>query len=898
MDKYEYKLKLEQLKNLVEAEDYVSAAEMADSINWKKVRSVNTLCMVGKIYEKVGRYDASKEVLLQAYDHAPLGRNIIRKLTEIAILGKHPKEAEEFYHEFVEIAPKDNARYVLAYQISCLKDAPLSDRIGILEVLKEKEYTEKWAYELAALYRQADMREKCVAACDELVLWFGDGEYVEKALDLKRLYQPLTPSQEEKYRRFQAEKAGLKSNQKKPVSQPKAVKTETHKTETSKAESSKSERTKTEEHKIVEAAAAATKFNAEDLQKELAKSMKQIRSATERETVSSTMNNIKKIVNDIPYLNGEQPTDLAEAKDHINEKVDQKLQADFRELLEDENSSDVSTESESAAPAETAQPSIEDVLAEWEKTKKAAEAAIAAAEQKKLKMEKDHALQEAGEIMERLKTLIPILSAKPGEDLPAEDDIETVGDKLTLSDEEKEALKAVDEMPEETAVDIEPETIAVTEAVEEKEAAEDDIETTADTMTDADKSAEESITESDTPSEDSTAQEEYKAQTSETAGEDLAATRKMPDLSGMRSGIRVSREEAAEKVNAPEARTTTAASEAAKVAESTKAEADINAETKTEETAEDREEEKLEKILAQATQVMLDNSDVEVPVEREAQEKKADVLPEIKLPDDIAEDELQGRIGILSEEQRQLFSYFLPVPGMEEQICQILQGAQSRIGNSITSLTGNILIQGEEGSGKTVLATSLIKAIQKEVGNEGAKIGKISAASLNDKDFAALVPRIGGGYLIVDKAGELNQETAVRMSQVMEQNTQGMVVVLEDTKAGIKKAMNLDFGFSKKFTEKINIPIFTIDELVDFGKSYAEEMECVIDEMGVLALYNRINNIQKLEKATTLAEVKDIVDEAIESAESGGIKKAFGSLFTKKYNDSDYLILREKDFEN
>lgn len=892
MDKYEYKLKLEQLRNLVEAEDYVSAAEMADSINWKKVRSVNTLCMVGKIYEKVGRYDASKEVLLQAYDHAPLGRNIIRKLTEIAILGKHPKEAEQFYHEFVEIAPKDNARYVLAYQISCLKDAPLSDRIGILEVLKEKEYTEKWAYELAALYRQADMREKCVAACDELILWFGHGEYVEKALDLKRLYQPLTPSQEEKYRRFQTEKAGQKSEQKsdqnKPVSQTK--------TEVKKEEPRKAETPKSEEHKIVEAAAAATKFNAEDLQKELAKSMKQIRSATERETVSSTMSNIKKIVNDIPYLNGEQPTDLAEAKDQINEKVDQKLQEDFRELLEDENSSDVSTKSEAAASTETAQPSIEDVLAEWEKTKKAAEAAIAAAEQKKLKMEKDHALQEAGEIMERLKTLIPILSAKPGEDLPAEDDIETVGDKLTLSDEEKEALKAVEEMPEETVTDTEPEMIPETETVESEKAAEDIV---ADTTPAADETTAEAVTESQVSSEEPSVQETYADQTSQNAGEDLAATRKMPDLSDMRSGIRVSREETAEKADVPEAKTTVAASEAAKAAD-TKEEINTKeaADTKAEETTEDREEEKLEKILAQATQVMLDNSDVEVPVEREAQDKKEDVLPEIKLPDDIAEDELQGRIGILSEDQRQLFSYFLPVPGMEEQISQILQGAQSRIGNSITSLTGNILIQGEEGSGKTVLATSLIKAIQKEVGNEGAKIGKISASSLNDKDFAALVPRIGGGYLIVDKAGELNQETAERMSQVMEQNTQGMVVVLEDTKAGIKKAMNLDFGFSKKFTEKINIPIFTIDELVDFGKSYAEEMECVIDEMGVLALYNRINNIQKLEKATTLAEVKDIVDEAIESAESGGIKKAFGSLFTKKYNDSDYLILREKDFEN
>ena len=251
----------------------------------------------------------------------------------------------------------------------------------------------------------------------------------------------------------------------------------------------------------------------------------------------------------------------------------------------------------------------------------------------------------------------------------------------------------------------------------------------------------------------------------------------------------------------------------------------------------------------------------------------------------------------LTEEQKELFSYFLPVPGMEDQISQILLGTKSRLGNSVTSLTGNILIQGEEGSGKTVFATSLIKAIEKEVGNEDAKIGKISASSLNGKDFAALIPQIDGGYLIIDKAGELNRETALRMSQLMEQNTRGMVILLEDTRAGIRKAMQLDFGFAKKFTEKVDIPIFTIDELVEFGKSYAKEMECTIDQMGVLALYNRINNIQKLERATTLAEVKDIVDEAIENAEGGGIKKAFASIFSKKYNENDYLILHEKDFE-
>ena len=293
--------------------------------------------------------------------------------------------------------------------------------------------------------------------------------------------------------------------------------------------------------------------------------------------------------------------------------------------------------------------------------------------------------------------------------------------------------------------------------------------------------------------------------------------------------------------------------------------------------------------------MFMENSNVEVPVGKAAVSQNTGVLPEIKMPEDI---EAEQREYQLTEEQKELFSYFLPVPGMEDQIRQILLGAKSRIGNSVTSLAGNILVQGEEGSGKTVFATSLIKAIQQEVGNEDAKIGKISAESLNKKDFAALIPKIAGGYLIVDKAGELTRETAIRMSQLMEQNTQGMVVVLEDTRAGIRKAMQLDFGFAKKFTEKVDIPIFTIDELVQFGKSYAKEMECTIDQMGVLALYNRINNIQKLERATTLAEVKDIVDEAIESAEGGGIKRAFGSIFSKKYNENDYLILHEKDFEH
>ena len=284
-----------------------------------------------------------------------------------------------------------------------------------------------------------------------------------------------------------------------------------------------------------------------------------------------------------------------------------------------------------------------------------------------------------------------------------------------------------------------------------------------------------------------------------------------------------------------------------------------------------------------------------------ASQKVSQQMPDsVSLPDDlmaemIEPEPIQEEFK-LTKEQRELFSYFLPVPGMEEQICQVMVGAMARA-QTITSLSGNIVIQGPEGSGKTVLATSLIKAIQLSCGDEDRKIGKISAKALNKKDFAALVPKLEGGYLIIEKAGNLLPETVDHMAQVMQGNTQGLVVVLEDTKSGIKKVMDGNYSFAKLFTEKINIPIFTIDELVDFAKSYAEEMECTIDEMGVLALYNRISNIQKLERATTLTEVREIVDEAIERAEKGGIKKAFGVLFSKKYNENDYLILREKDFE-
>ena len=936
MDKYEYKLKLEQIQNLFAAGDYLTAAEMADTINWKKVRSSTTLCMVGEIYEKTGKYDACREVLLQAYDHSPIGRNIVCQLAEVAIKAKHVDEAEEYYNEFLEIAPKDNMRYVLAYEISCLKDQPLTDRIAILEELKEHEYTEKWAYELAVLYGQAELRDKCVETCDELILWFGDGEYVEKALDLKRLYQPLTPAQEDKYKQFREKKGMVEISLPQSTERKNVIKEMVKTAECTSEEAS-------------ETTVTASKFNTCKLQEELAKSMRQIMNATEKETVADTMENIKKIVSDIPYLNGEHEEEAEHAFDQerINAQVDRSLKKDFHALMKEqeesekeeqetqkqdiakeevrENADDAQSEIKEikhtgektdAEEVASAQASIEEVLEEWKKTKRAAEAAMAAADQKKLEMSKENALLEAGQIMDRLKTLIPILSATPGEDLPVPED--TVAAKLASDD----TMKAADEeaaenesvaAPEETenveaSDDISSEDETTAAKAESTDSDDDAVMKSASAENSTDQAETSVVEEADSDLEKEMAQENSEADdtaddtvstdTSDSVvEEDIAAadisgvTREMPDLSAYQSRVSAETPDESGHTEAGDAETTDteAASETVSVSMEDQADED---ELHVVESAPDEE---LEKMLAQATQMFVENANVEVPVGKAAAvSQDTGVLPEIKLPDDLKEEQKAYE---LTEEQKELFSYFLPVPGMEDQISQILLGVKSRLGNSVTSLTGNILIQGEEGSGKTVFATSLIKAIEKEVGNEDAKIGKISASSLNGKDFAALIPQIDGGYLIIDKAGELNRETALRMSQLMEQNTRGMVILLEDTRAGIRKAMQLDFGFAKKFTEKVDIPIFTIDELVEFGKSYAKEMECTIDQMGVLALYNRINNIQKLERATTLAEVKDIVDEAIENAEGGGIKKAFGSIFSKKYNENDYLILHEKDFE-
>ena len=766
--------------------NYHMAEELADSINWKRVRNANSLIKAGEVYETAERYDDAKEMFLLAYERSPIGRTIVYRLAELAIHVGNYDEAMEYYEEFVEMAPNDSLKFVLKYKIYKAKGESLAEQIQILEDLKEQEYIEEWAYELAYLYHQAGMSEKCVEACDELILWFGDGAYVEKALELKMLYQPLTKQQEEKYRQFRQKRDGV--------------------VEVRPNDMLNSGEIVSEVVKIPQVTMNASRFNTVNLQNELAKNMQQIMDATEKEEVNDSMDAIKKMVEEIPYL--QLPHESEEQKEekygHIetDEEIDGSLKINFKEMLAEDSDGQISLYVPKDPMVErqiTGQMSIQEVLEEWEKTKRAAEAALQEAEQRRLESAKARELQEAEEIMERLVDVIPQLNAG-------------LSPKELL---EQEYMQNMPEKDEKAARLFQNVNDILTREIEKLSKENNSI----DQMIEENKPAEESFG------------QEMENEMSEELSEEIP--QELPQVSTDIGDLLV--------------------------------------------------EEPIPEEIEAAKELM--------PEEPAKQEE----LPSIQIPEDVIEDE--DVTMHLTKAQKEIFSYFVPIQGMEQQLCQVLTGVKRRLGRSTNSTEGNIMIQGGPGSGKTVLATDLIKVIQEETGLIGGKIGKIEAASLNQKDIPELMKKVRGGCLIIEKAGEITRETAVKMSLQMSQDTAGMLVILEDTKEGIRKALGRDEEFARKFTEKVNIPIFSIDELVEFAKSYAQELEYEIDEMGVLALYNRISSIEKLDEATTLFEVKDIVDEAVAKSEKGGFKKAFSVFASKRHGQGDRKVLQEKDFE-
>lgn len=856
MDKYEYNLKLDQIKALSAEEGYMSAAEIADSINWNKIKNVNTLVKIGEIYEKAERYQDARDILLMAYDRSPIGRMIIYRLAEVAIKMGDYDAATEYYDEFVEIAPHDDMKYVLRYAIKKGQGASFDELITILEEYKDEEYTEEWAYELAYLYHKAGKADKCIDACDELILWFGDGPYVERALELKMLYQPLTKAQEEKYRRFKAEKE-----------KPAKIKDTAEVTEIGAMEMVKGGEIVHDDVTIPQITVNQEKFNTVNLQQEIAKGMQQIIEAKGKNEVADTMDTIKKIVEDIPYLKLEKEQEeyvqQPEETEHIatDEEIDGSLKLNFKELLGEDADGQMSMVMSEKTQLEhqiTGQMSIQDVLEEWEKTRHAAEIALKEAEQQKLESAKARALQEAGDIMERLNDVIPKLDAgvTPKELLEEEYlkvPVDIIEQKAAVKEPEEEQKPDMQELYADETVD---------EVQEPQEAPED----TIDEVQESQEAPEEATDEVKEPVGEP--EDIIMAEESEKDEILMQPTTMMPEITD-------------DMLN-------------------------VDDDTSDDETSQEKENVSEKRDFDHVTS-FIEQEIAKMTAKNPGLEKKLDMaktrkMPDISLPEDLDSEEDDSKlketkhIKELTSEQKAIFSYFIPVKGMEDQICKAYNAVLDHFNRKENASTGNLIIQGEQGCGKTMLATSFIKVLQKDGEQLTGKMGKIDAAALNKKDVQQVVRKITGGCLIIERAGDIDRSIAAQLSFLMEHDITGTLYILEDTSKGIKKALSMDEGFASKFTEKISVPIFTNDELVLFAKSYSAELGYKIDEMAILALHNRISNIERIDQATTLTEVKDIIDEAIDREAHSGLKKAISILTAKRYTDDDRIVLKEDHF--
>ena len=968
MERNEYREKYNRLKSLLDANKQQEAIEIVEGTNWNKCNNVNAIVLAAEVYENAGRYEEARELLYLAHERSPIGRTIIYHLALDCIQLGDMAEAKDFYDEFVEIAPHDSMKYILKYKLSKAQGAENTTLIAILEELKEHDFLEEWSYELAYLYHKTLQIDKCIDLCDEIILWFGDGPYVERALEMKMIYQPLDKMQEDKYRSFQNKRDGI--------------------TEIKANEFLSSGEIVSKNIAIPSVEIQAERFNTINLQAEIKKNIDEIMKATEAGAVNENMENIKTLVEEIPYLQvSEEPEEKPVVKEQHNTES---LMDTFKGYLAEEYDGQMSLlvpEPKEIEEQIEGQMTIEDVMAEWEKTKRAAEATLQDAEKKELEEAKDQALREANQIMDRLEDAMPRLEAgvspnellkekymskteEPQESEPAStapvnmDDyipsIEEIEYENHLSQEsdEPEPEQKPDE-PDDKSADKHMDVFNIPKVAAAGAAAgavagvglavpvihgADAVEGAAGLAEKlADKPAvEKSVNLGDTrrwePPHidiDSKSPEEneiskgLKEEIQEIAHEAVHKDKIEPgettvhdvteeddqvnieEASKIVAGVNDMLQQEIDRIMAEDA-----AREQEAIVEDTKEMLDAE-EPDDEVNQEAAEELTSEELVAEEPTAQEEEEDLPTIIDPEellkedADESEEEALPEIAEvelePEEVAElvDEkvLEKAIAKempqmeLTEDEQEIFSYFMPISGMKNTICQALTGAKSHIETRKNSATGNIIIQGITGSGKTMLASNLIKVLQNETGKLMGPAGKIDAEQLNKKDIAAVMSKVEGGSLIIEHASQLTEASMETLRQQMSLSSTHVLVVLEAEKDQVEKKLAKNTKFASMFTEKITIPIFTIDELVNFGKVYALENGYAVDEMAILAMYNRINLIQHLGRPTSLIEVRDIMENAISKAERGGIKAAFGRLGSKRYDEDGNLILREKDFD-
>ena len=901
MDKNEFKTKYDEIKQLIKEGRKEEALDIVESTNWRKVPNVNALVKASEICEEAGRLDEARELLYIAHDRSPIGRMIIYHLAILCVKLGDLEEAKEFYDEFVEIAPHDSLKYIIKYQINKAKGADYTTLISILEELKEHDFLEEWAYELAYLYHKTMQVDKCIDLCDEIILWFGDGPYVERALEMKMIYQPLDKMQEDKYRHFQQKRDGITEIRANEILQSGEIVHETM--------------------AIPQVELPAERFNTVNLQAEIKKNIDEIMRATEADAVSENMENIKTLVEEIPYLQvNEQSEAIAEEQQQAKQELNESLKDTFNEYLAEEYDGQISLlvpETKEVEQQVDGQMTIQDVMEEWEKTRRAAEAALQEAEQQKLASAKNIALKEASQIMDRLEEVIPKLDAGASptdllkeeymakQDEPEADMAGQTQEHAAVFQIPKVAIDGADGVGLEIPV-VDPASAHVIKGDAGVEIP--SIVKSADL--DATAEWEPPVLEEENTDVDYKEASKIVADVNDMLQQEIdriMANEGQEEIRQLEEGTlasEVAEEVAPDVEDLPEI---TLPEDLQDMIADTKTDAPVmEIEEEVPEMTDDaavEESDEKEEIEALADQTDETTQETESPAEEDLPEIAEVVLEPEEMAELVDEKVLERAISDempelrLSEEEKEIFSYFMPINGMENTICQALTGARFRLENKKNSASGNIIIQGGVGSGKTMLASNLIKVLQIETDKLSGNVGKIDAEQLNKKDVAMVLSKVSGGCLIVEGAGRLSERTQETMRQLMSQDNCDVLILMEDQKNRMDKMLSHNHAFAAMFTEKITIPIFTIDELVNFGKVYALEEGYVVDEMAILAMYNRINLIQRVDHPTSLIEVRDIMESAIDKAEKGGIKAMFSRFGSKRYDEEGNLILREQDFE-
>ena len=995
MDKYEYRVKTEQMLEYAEEKQYKKAMEIADTIDWRRVKNPSMLNTVSEIYEYNGEFQKSRDILFVAYDRAPESRKVIYRLGLLALKINDTDEASDCYEEFVKVAPKDPNQYILKYKILKAQNAPFTEQISALEDFKKAEYVEKWAYELASLYHQAGMTAKCLEECDDLILWFSEGKYVYQAMELKMKYKPLTPLQQEKYdsRPGARPKVNTLAAVKAKAAQTKAaeqVKEEnTGKEEPQEAEAVREEQAeeKPEEALQADTREEAVSEEAEEREKpaESEKSSaitRVVAGATLEEALTNLASGIKIEEEAMAQkeeellLGGQMKIDEilqeweekqkvhADAIEEQKKKDEERIRKE-REVAEKRREAERLEIERKAAEAEAARKAAEEEAArkaaEEEAARKAAEeeaARKAAEEEAARKAAEEEAARKAAEEAERKAELEAIVQMAekdrdPGlegktQRLP--DDILELVEQLESRVAGAEAAKEMeaelteeDEMEEEIFGGAEDDFIGGEEtelpeideeylqAEFENEAAYDDMEyAEEDDFAEEEYEeieAEEDFEEEDFEEydeEDDFDEEEYEEVED---GDDFEEYEEVEDGEDFEEYEEVEDgedfEEYEEEDDLEDAYEEDFAEEEYEddfdddfseddfdefdeAEDEDDFEADFEEEDFEEDDFEEDEEDfDLDSFFAEEEPVKAADFEIEEPSEAEIQKRikksKGSGVPfdtgfVVTGRYDLSATSEIGLKAGLTEEQKKLFSYFVPVRGMSEQIVEVLDNDR-RAQREGTSKTGNLLVIGRKGSGKTVLAVDIVKAIQKQRNLKQGKVAIVTGESLNKKELSNIIQKLRGGAIIIEKAGKLNARTVKELSYLMEKKTGEMLFVLEDQRKPLERILTANPDFKRKFTSKLELPVFINDELVTFGQTYAKENGYKLDEMGILALYSRIDVMQREDHAVTVAEVKEIMDEAIAHSQKANVKHLARRVFGKSTDDSDRVILKEEDFK-